>query len=46
MKLEDYHVLVEGIKDYAVFLLNPEGQVTTQNPGAKQITGYGTGEIK
>jgi diguanylate cyclase (GGDEF)-like protein/PAS domain S-box-containing protein len=45
MNLEDYCVLVEGIKDYAVFLLNPEGFVMTWNQGAKQITGYEAGEI-
>jgi PAS domain S-box-containing protein len=46
MNLEDYRVLVEGIKDYAVFLLNPKGLITTWNPGAKQITGYEAGEIR
>ncbi len=29
--------LVDGVKDYAVFMLNPEGQVVTWNAGAERL---------
>jgi len=37
--------LVEGVIDYAIFMLDPEGFVTTWNPGAERIKGYAAGEI-
>lgn len=40
-----FRVLVEAITDYAIFLLDPEGRVTTWNAGAERITGYGAAEI-
>lgn len=38
-------LLVAGVKDYAIFLLSPEGNVLTWNEGAKQIKGYAAEEI-
>ena len=38
-------VLVESLRDYAVFLLDPEGIVATWNPGAEFIKGYRPDEI-
>jgi PAS domain S-box-containing protein len=35
-----YQLLVEGVKDYAIFMLTPEGHVATWNPGAERIKGY------
>jgi PAS domain S-box-containing protein len=35
-----YRLLVEGIKDYAIFMLDPEGRITSWNSGAERITGY------
>ena len=35
-----FRLLVESIKDYAVFMLSPEGVVTTWNKGAESIKGY------
>jgi PAS domain S-box-containing protein len=40
-----FRQLVQGITDYAVFLLDPKGYVTTWNPGAERIKGYRAGEI-
>src|SRR6185436_17897039 len=32
--------LVEGVLDYAIFMLDPEGHVVTWNEGAQRIKGY------
>ena len=40
-----YRILVEGISDYAVYLLDPSGIVTSWNPGANRIKGYEPNEI-
>jgi PAS domain S-box-containing protein len=40
-----FRVLVEGIRDYAIFVLDPEGRVITWNPGAQRIKGYSKEEI-
>ncbi len=40
-----FQMLVQGITDYAVFLLDPKGYVTTWNPGAERIKGYLPEEI-
>jgi PAS domain S-box-containing protein len=40
-----FRLMVEGVKDYAIFMLDPEGRVTTWNDGAAHIAGYGEGEI-
>ena len=37
--LDRYRLLVEGIKDYAIVLLDPQGRVTSWNPGAQRIRG-------
>jgi PAS domain S-box-containing protein len=37
--------LVAGVKDYAIFLLTPEGVVKTWNAGAERIKGYAADEI-
>ena len=38
-------LLVEGISDYAIYLLSPEGIVRTWNAGAQRFKGYSAGEI-
>jgi PAS domain S-box-containing protein len=38
-------LLVESTTDYAIFLLDPKGFVTTWNPGAERIKGYLAAEI-
>jgi PAS domain S-box-containing protein len=40
-----FRLLVEGIRDYAVFVLDPEGHVITWNPGAQNMKGYHRDEI-
>jgi PAS domain S-box-containing protein len=40
-----YRTLVEGIADYAIFLLDPEGCVRTWNAGAQRFKGYLAPEI-
>jgi PAS domain S-box-containing protein len=48
-KLEDterrFRILVEGVTDYAIFMLDPEGIVTNWNLGAQRIKGYSREEI-
>src|SRR5207302_10036133 len=39
-------LLVKNLKDYAVFLLDPQGHVTTWNQGAERIKGYTFDEIR
>jgi PAS domain S-box-containing protein len=42
---ERFRLLVEGVQDYAIFLLDPEGRVATWNAGAEHIKGYRAEEI-
>jgi PAS domain S-box-containing protein len=37
--------LVDGVDDYAIYLLDKEGHVVTWNPGAQRIKGYTSDEI-
>jgi PAS domain S-box-containing protein len=42
---ERLQLMVEGVKDYAFFMLDPEGRVTTWNEGAARVEGYRAEEI-
>lgn len=42
---EVFRLLVEGVTDYAIFLLDPDGSVATWNAGAERIKGYKANEI-
>jgi PAS domain S-box-containing protein len=42
---ERFRLLVQGVKDYAIFLLDPEGRVASWNEGAQRIKGYAPEEI-
>ncbi|MGD0426386.1 MAG: EAL domain-containing protein [Candidatus Acidiferrales bacterium] len=42
---EKLRLLVSGVKDYAILMLDPEGRVTTWNEGAERIKGYKAEEI-
>jgi PAS domain S-box-containing protein len=42
---ERFRVLVEGVKDYAIFMLDRHGYVATWNIGAERIKGYTAKEI-
>ncbi len=37
---EDFRLLVEGVSNYAIYMLDPEGLITSWNTGAERITGY------
>ncbi|MEO6598913.1 MAG: PAS domain-containing sensor histidine kinase [Polyangiaceae bacterium] len=40
-----FQLLVESVRDYAIFILDTEGRVSTWNPGAERIKGYSAAEI-
>jgi PAS domain S-box-containing protein len=42
---EIFRLLVEGVKDYAIFMLGPEGRVVSWNEGAERIQGYEVSEV-
>ncbi len=42
---ERFRMLVEGVKDYAIFMLDPQGRVVSWNAGAQRIKGYQPEEI-
>jgi len=42
---ERFRLLVEGVQEYAIFQLDPEGNVVTWNAGAQRLKGYDAAEI-
>ena len=40
-----FRLLVHNVKDYAIFMLDPDGRVVTWNEGAERIKGYTAEEI-
>jgi PAS domain S-box-containing protein len=40
-----YRMLIDAITDYAIYMLDPKGTVTSWNPGAKRFKGYDESEI-
>jgi two-component system, LuxR family, sensor kinase FixL len=42
---ERLRLLIDGVKDYAIFMLDPKGQVISWNEGARRTIGYDTDEI-
>jgi PAS domain S-box-containing protein len=42
---ERYRLMVEGVKDYAIFMLDTGGHILTWNEGAQRIKGYAANEI-
>ena len=42
---ESHDLLVESVRDYAIFMLDPDGHVATWNAGAERIKGYRADEI-
>jgi PAS domain S-box-containing protein len=42
---ERFRLLVEGVKDYAILMLDPRGHITTWNAGAERIQGYRAEDI-
>ncbi len=42
---EQYRMLLDGIQDYAIFMLDPQGRVLSWNAGAERIKGYKAEQI-
>ncbi|GEP11189.1 hybrid sensor histidine kinase/response regulator [Methylobacterium gnaphalii] len=40
-----FRLLVQGVQDYAIYMLDPNGQVTSWNKGAQRFKGYSDEEI-
>ena len=40
-----YQLLIEAVTDYAIYMLDPMGIVTSWNPGAQRFKGYAAAEI-
>jgi diguanylate cyclase (GGDEF)-like protein/PAS domain S-box-containing protein len=40
-----YRLLVQGVSDYAIYMLDPDGHVVNWNAGAERAKGYVAGEI-
>jgi PAS domain S-box-containing protein len=40
-----FRMLVQGVTDYAIYMLSPEGNVTNWNAGAERIKGYTADEV-
>lgn len=45
VQAELFRLLIDSIRDYAIFVLDPEGHVLTWNPGAQAMKGYTRDEI-
>ena len=42
---ERFRLLVENVRDYAIFMLSPDGRVVSWNEGAERIQGYEASEV-
>ncbi|HTT07661.1 MAG TPA: PAS domain S-box protein [Gammaproteobacteria bacterium] len=42
---ERFRLLIEGVRDYAIFMIDPQGRVITWNDGARRLKGYVAEEI-
>jgi PAS domain S-box-containing protein len=42
---EQFHILVDSVEEYAIYMLDPSGNVVTWNRGAQKIKGYTADEI-
>jgi len=42
---QQFRLLVQGVTDYAIYMLSPEGRVSNWNQGAQRIKGYKPEEI-
>ena len=40
-----FHLLMENVKDFAIFLIDPEGRIVSWNAGAERILGFKEAEI-
>lgn len=42
---QQFRLLVQGVRDYAIYMLDPDGNVSSWNTGAQAIKGYDADEI-
>ncbi|HYD94163.1 MAG TPA: PAS domain S-box protein [Noviherbaspirillum sp.] len=42
---EQFRLLVQGVVDYAIYMLSPAGEITNWNSGAQRIKGYAADEV-
>ncbi|MFL6720070.1 MAG: PAS domain S-box protein [Burkholderiaceae bacterium] len=42
---EQFRLLVQGVTDYAIYMLSPTGHITNWNVGAERIKGYARDEV-
>ena len=42
---EEFKILVDGVRDYAIFMLDANGRITTWNSGAERLKGYTADEV-
>jgi len=42
---EQFRLLVQGVTDYAIYMLDPQGVITSWNSGAQRIKGYAPDEV-
>jgi PAS domain S-box-containing protein len=42
---QHFRILVQGVTDYAIFMLDPQGHVTSWNAGAERIKGYAPDDV-
>src|SRR2546421_568671 len=42
---ELFRLMVSGVNDYAIYMLDPKGMITSWNKGAERIKGYSAEEI-
>jgi PAS domain S-box-containing protein len=42
---QSFRLFVAGVRDYAIFMLDPDGVIKTWNAGAERFKGYAASEI-
>ena len=42
---ERYRMILDGVQDHAIFMMDPQGQIVSWNAGAERIKGYRADEI-
>ncbi|MBI1361603.1 MAG: PAS domain S-box protein [Alphaproteobacteria bacterium] len=45
LAVDRYRLLVESVTDYAIYMLDPKGIISSWNPGAERFKGYTAGEV-
>ncbi len=43
--VREFQLLIQGVKDYAIYMLDPGGRITSWNSGAHNIKGYRADEV-